>query len=374
MTVIRVGAAPEPFEATGLYFDGDTAVGDLAQLSVDEAARALVIARIGFAPLHWPLDDLRLLPDLGGKDLSILRLRDDPVARLILNDDLLLERLPDVRRAAPVTRRGRLVAWAVAAVASVALIISVLVPTMADQLAVYIPPEGERALGETTLNQIRSALDDTGMGQPVAFCEDPDGVAALVRMQAHLAPGLPEGQQVSVHVLDHPMVNAFALPGGYIVFFRGMIKAAETPEEVAAVFAHEIGHVISRDPTRHALRSAGSIGVLGLLFGDFAGGAMVLFLTEQLIQATYSREAEAGADDFARALLLETGIDPAALGRFFDLLRAKYGERDGFFAHFASHPALSDRILAANVDLPAGFEAVPVLNNDEWQALRNICQ
>lgn len=373
MTVIRVGAAPDPFEAKGLYFDGDTAVGDLAQVTVDEAARTLVIGRVGFPPIAWPLDDLRLLPDLGGRDLVILRLKSDPVARLILNDGLLLERLPDVRRPAPVARRGRLLGWAVAAVASVALIITVLVPTMADQLAEYIPPEGERALGETTLDQIRVALDETGFGQPVPFCDAPEGKAALDAMEVRLRAGLDKDLALSVAVLDHDMINAFALPGGYVVFFRGLIEAAESPEEVAAVFAHEIGHVVSRDPTRHALRSAGSIGVLGLLFGDFAGGALVLFLAEQLIQAEYSRGAEAEADAFAREVMLKTGIDPAAMGAFFERLRARYGDSEGFFKHLAGHPALSERILASEVDLPAGFKARPVLRDKDWTALRGIC-
>lgn len=303
----------------------------------------------------------------------ILRLAADPVARLILNDALLLERLPDVRRPAPVARRGRLLAWAVAAVASVALIITVLVPVMADQLAEYVPPEGERALGETTLEQIRVALDETGFGQPVPFCTAPEGQAALKAMEARLREGLSGDVTLSVAVLDHEMMNAFALPGGYVVLFRGLIDAAETPEEVAAVFAHEIGHVVSRDPTRHALRSAGSIGVLGLLFGDFAGGALVLFLAEQLIQAEYSRGAEAEADVFAREVMLKAGIDPAAMGVFFERLRARYGDKEGFFRHLASHPALSERILASEVDLPAGFNARPVLSNEDWTALRAIC-
>lgn len=373
MTVIRIGTAPEPFTATGLYFDGDTAVGALAQLSVDESAGMLEIAAPAQAPLRWPLDDLRLLPDQAGEDLVVLHRRDDPVARLVLDDPLLLQRLPDVRRPAPLVRRGRLIGWALAALASVALIILVLVPKMADQLANYIPPAGERALGAATLGQIRSALDETGLGEPVGICDTPAGRAALETLQARLAPGLPEGQKISVHVLDHEMINAFVLPGGYVVFFRGLLQAAETPEEVAAVFAHELGHVVSRDPTRHALRSAGSIGVLGLLFGDFAGGALVLFLAERLIDASYSREAEAAADAFARRLMLDNDLDPAALGHFFARLKKAFGEEEGLMAHFTSHPALSDRILAAEARLPPGFTPRPALTDRQWRALQTIC-
>jgi predicted Zn-dependent protease len=271
-----------------------------------------------------------------------------------------------------VARRGPLIGWAFAAVASVALIIFVLVPTMANQLARFIPPEGERALGEVTLNQIRSALDQTGLN-PVPVCDNPEGLAALAKMESRLQDALPEMQTLTVSVLDHEMINAFALPGNYIVFFRGLIEKAQTPEEVAAVFAHEIGHVVSRDPTRHALRSAGSLGVLGLIFGDFAGGAVVLLLAERLIEAQYSQDAESQADAFAHAVLLDARIAPSALATMFDRFRTLGGDAGSFVAHFLSHPSLGDRIQAARDATPTGFEAVPVLSAQEWRALQNIC-
>ena len=100
------------------------------------------------------------------------------------------------------------------------------------------------------------------------------------------------GLPLTVIVLDDPMVNAFAAPGGQIVFFRGMIESAESPDELAAVMAHEVGHVVARDPTRLALRSVGSVGLLGLLLGDFAGGGLIVVLADQLLDSSYSREAE----------------------------------------------------------------------------------
>jgi beta-barrel assembly-enhancing protease len=70
-------------------------------------------------------------------------------------------------------------------VASVALIIFVLVPTMANQLAAILPPEGEKALGDATLDQIRSALAQTGLdGLPT--CDAAAGRAALDRLTARI--------------------------------------------------------------------------------------------------------------------------------------------------------------------------------------------
>ncbi|MBN7783757.1 M48 family metallopeptidase [Ponticoccus gilvus] len=365
-TVIHVGAPPEPrFEA--LYLDGESAAPERVTLTVDRARGTLTGRGI-----DWPLAEIREVRDQAGADLMVLRLAGDPVRRLILRDFGLRPFLPGRLRAAPVTRRGRLMGWAVAALASVALILGVLVPTMADQLAGYIPPEGERALGEVTLTQIREAMDETGLA-PVRFCTDPNGRAALRQIEERLTAGAALPVPLSVHVLDHEMINAFALPGGHIVFFRGLIEAAETPEELASVFAHEIGHVVSRDPTRHALRSAGSIGVLGLLFGDFAGGTVVLFLTERLIEARYSQDAEAAADSYAHAMLEAAGIAPAALGDMFEHLLREAGDTQGVMAHFLSHPRLGDRIARARAATPDGFQARPLLDDEGWAALKSVC-
>jgi beta-barrel assembly-enhancing protease len=350
----------------GAYFDGDRPVPQPATLTVEGAA--LVIARDGGEALRWPLAEVRQLPDTPARGDRVLRRIGDPLARLVMADDPLLKALPQRHRRSPPKGRGRLAGWALAAVAAVALQIGVLVPLLADNLAGFIPPEGERALGAATFEQIRRALDETGMA-PLRLCEALEGRAVLDRLAARLAPG---AQGITVSVLDHEMVNAFALPGGFIVLFRGLLDAAEDPDEVAAVLAHEIGHVVSRDPTRHALRSAGSIGVLGLLFGDFAGGAAVLFLAERLISAQYSQAAEAAADSHAHRVLEAAGITPAALAAMFETMRALSGDAEGVAAHFLGHPTLGARIEAAR-DAATGKGYAPSMPPSDWAALQGIC-
>jgi predicted Zn-dependent protease len=352
------------------FFDGDSP--EPQEVSLHIADGMLQIGLDHGPTLRWPVEDIRQLPDLAGNAGVVLRLTTDPVARLYLTDHAVLSHLPHLTRRAPPKGRGRLAAWALAAVAAVAVQIGFLIPLLADNLAGFIPPEGERALGEATFGQIREALDDTGLN-PLPICEQPDGTAAIDRLVTRLGGARDFDRDVTVFVLDHPMVNAFALPGGFVVLFRGLIDAADGPDEVAAVLAHEIGHVISSDPTRHALRSAGSIGILGLLFGDFAGGAAVLLLTERLISAQYSQAAEKGADDFAHALLAQAGISPGALGDMFASMKAEYGDAEGVVAHFLSHPSLDERIQAsrAEVDQDASYQAS--MTPQDWAALQNIC-
>ncbi len=353
------------------FFDGVIPVPVRAEVWVDNQQSALII-RTEETDTSWPLRDIRKLQDQADKVRLVLRLRDDPLRRLILPDHQLSPNLPHPNRRAPVTQRGKLLTWAAAAVASVALIVFILVPVMANQLAEFIPPEGEHALGEVTLEQIRDVLGNNS-ATGVRFCEGAGGRAALTTMQNRLVDTLETPPDLTVYVLDHSMVNAFALPGGHIVLFRGLIDKAESPEEVAAVFAHEIGHVVSRDPTRHALRSAGSIGVLGLLFGDFAGGAVMLLLAEQLIEAQYAQGAEAQADIFAHDMLQKAGISPDALAVMFERFRSLGGDVSGIEEHFMSHPALGDRIDQAREAVPDGFVPRPVLSTSQWSALQSIC-
>lgn len=357
--------------APAQYFDGDVPVPRDVELQI--TADFLILTMPDGNQLRWPLGEIRLVLDRAVRRDSVLRWVGDPLARLSLTDAALLRQMPHLYQSAPPKGRARLAAWAVAAVAAVALQIGILVPLLADSLAGYIPPAGERALGEATYGQIRKALDETGLNNPVAVCENRAGQAALGRLVEKLIGERDLRQQVTVSVLDHDMVNAFALPGGFVVLFRGLIEAANEPDEVAAVLGHEIGHVISRDPTRHALRSAGSIGVLGLLFGDFAGGAAVLFLTERLISARYSQGAEAGADVFAHRMLADAGITPAALGAMFENMRRKHGDSDGVASHFLSHPQLGERIKAAQEAVDPTGDYAPSLSAQDWDALQGIC-
>lgn len=354
------------------YFDGDSPTPRRVTLTVDRNAGVLEIG-IRDQVIHWPLKDIREVEDVAGRVGTMLRLRTDPLARLQLVNKELMAEFPNLNQSAPPKGRGRLALWAVAAVVAVAVQITVLVPLLANQLAEFIPPEGERALGEATFGQIREAFGDQRGMIPLDTCDNPQGLAVLKTMATRLTEGEDLAHPIDVYVLDHEMVNAFALPGGYVVFFRGLIDAADGPDEVAAVLAHEIGHVVSRDPTRHALRSAGSIGILGLLLGDFAGGTVVLFLAERLVSAQYSQATEANADTYAHGALERANVSPAALGNMFERMREKYGDTEGVHAHFISHPTLSDRIEKARAANRENADYAPIVSDAEWEKLQNVC-
>ena len=86
------------------------------------------------------------------------------------------------------------------------------------------------------------------------FCNGPGGQAALDALVRKIDQGKPA---VRVHVANIGMVNAVALPGGNIVLFRGLLQEAKSPDEIAGVLGHEIGHVRKRHVVRALMRQAG---------------------------------------------------------------------------------------------------------------------
>ncbi len=338
---------------------GPDAVLELKQADTDET-------------LRWHAVDLRLVPDQARDDDFIFANGDDNPARLIIRDyDALKEiftAIPHVRAVRGHSSFPRLMAMMGGAMIAFAAILFGLIPFMADRGAEMIPPTAEAQMGASVFEQIYPAMG-------AYECTDPAGQAALDRMEARLTRDLDLPYPITARVVTEPSINATALPGGHVTFHLGLIEVAESPEEVAAVFAHEIGHVAHPDGTRAVLRSMGSFGVIGLVYGDFLGASAMAAVSQQLLNSSYSRAAEERADAYAQDLLVASGISPAALTVFFERLQNSGDVAElGIFQHFSTHPELADRIAASAAAVGPAVAGPPILTAEEWAALQNICQ
>lgn len=370
---------------SGRYFDGQTAGRRDVRAMLSEDGRALLILGGGLsAPLEWPLEQLRALEGRARKRRLTLGLHDaqatgdvlplDP-ARLVLSDPEMIAALR--ARCANLTRRdlrqgvwGRLARRGALAAAAVGIMLFLILPRMADTLAGLIPVEREIAFGRAVVAQIEQALGAVNMGD--LACDAPEGTAALAQMVQRLSQGADLRYRLEVKVLDHAMVNAFAAPGGQIIIMRGLLDDAVSADAVAAVLAHEIGHVESRDATRHALRAAGSAGMLSMVMGDVTGGAAAVFLGEMVLSASYTRKAEGAADIFALRLLNDAGVSSAGMAAFFTAL-AEGDDRGGLPDYLSSHPVSAERAEAAQSNASRQSGTEPVIPDDAWQDLRRIC-
>jgi len=157
----------------------------------------------------------------------------------------------------------------------------------------------------------------------------------------------------SFKVVDDPeTVNAFALPGGYVYVYRGLILRAENESELAGVIAHEIGHVVARHGAKLMTKKLGVAAIVQLVAGndpdlwrklaaDFVGiGGSVGILK-------YSRDHEYEADAHAVEETYAAGIDPNGMATFFEkLLEMEQREPTKVEQWLSTHPLTRDRIAA----------------------------
>lgn len=200
-----------------------------------------------------------------------------------------------------------------------------------------VPASVDAKLGEL-------ALDNMDLGGPLL--DDPVLRKAVATIVARLsAAQRDKAFHYQVRIVDAPTVNAFALPGGFIVVYTGLLRTARGPEMLAGVLAHEMAHVSERHGLRRIAQSVGVIAAIQLLFGDLSGLAAVAVeaLREGAINS-YSRDQEREADAVGVETLALAHVDPRALAQFFALLDQTSRGSLGAVAWLGTHPELPERI------------------------------
>ena len=201
------------------------------------------------------------------------------------------------------------------------------------------------------------------------FCHTPAGDAALKKLVASLDDN-PDDLRVEVAKID--MLNAIALPGGNVILFDGLIKQARTPDEVAGVLAHEIGHVREKHVMQALLRQMGLAVVLGGIDGN--SGALV----NNVLAMSYSRNSEAEADAHSMKVLSNANISPVGTASFFDRLSQLDGSAGvkqdaAITGYLSSHPLSASRKAAFEKSIVKGKNYKPALTSAEWTELKTMC-
>ena len=202
-------------------------------------------------------------------------------------------------------------------------------------------------------------------------CKNQEGWFAYIRLVRTLQQAAGLNDSVDSVVLSTPVPNAFALPGGKIYLFSGLLDKAQNPDEIAGVLAHELGHLKHRDNMRVLIYNGGTSFLIGLLFGDVTASSSLIFASRSLVTASYSREAEQNADSFAIDLMHALGRPAKPMGELLFRITGKQGDSE--LTILASHPMTEDRLTRmSEADRPP--TGPPLLAPDEWTALQAICR
>jgi predicted Zn-dependent protease len=359
----------------GHYLDGRTAARQ--QVVIRLMRQGLQVSMENGVSFFWRYRDLRQTQGFyAGEQVRLEKGQEIPEV-LLISDAAFLT---DIRRLAPEltghfhnpARRGTraaltLLAALGAAAASAALYLWGI-PATASVVASRVPVSWEERLGQVVVEQL---------APPGKRCADPARARMLEEITATLTAPLPNTPYTfRVIVVNNPIVNALAAPGGYILVFRGLLERTRSPEELAGVLAHEFQHVLKRHATRALLQNVSSGLLVAALMGD-ASGIMAFGLegARTLGALRYSRQNEEEADAEGMRLLIQAGIDPAGMIAFFEVLQR--GDRRGaaLFQYLSTHPQTQERVKRLKL-LAAQSQVKPVnlLPNYDWRDIRKICQ
>ncbi|MGA7074151.1 M48 family metallopeptidase [Bradyrhizobium sp.] len=356
--------APQP-DGNSVFYDGTSSRRHQVQLALSDQ---IEIIENGITLATWPFADIRRAE--GAADILRLSCVTAPaLARLEVRDAALAAALSFRCAHLNDNAAGRhsvaaIVGWSLAATVSIVAVIWFALPLVADRLAPLVPSTLERRIGDAAEGQIRIMFGGK-------TCSNPAGRAAFFKLMKELSTAAGIDTPIRADVLNTPVPNAFALPGGKVYLFSGLLAKAENPDEIAGVLAHELGHVRHRDNTRNMIYSGGTSFLIGLLFGDVTGSGALIFASRSLVTASYSRDAEQKADDFSISVMHRLGRPTKAMGEL--IFRITGNQADTALSILSNHPLTEDRLKhLRDEDRPAN--GPPLLTDNEWAALKAVCK
>ena len=352
----------------GSYTDGISAVRHRVRITVT-MMRLHIADETGRTLDEWSFSGLRLAEEIynSSQPVRLFHLEKGD-ARLFLSSQEILDRLaglaPGLRPRRSLKRRMLIQAGiGLAALGILAVVVLAALPYAADSLARFVPRRWENSIGSGFMAALEKRFPPcTGLG----------GQTALASLARRIAGNQDTLTRVRIRVLRSRIPNAFALPGGYIGIFEGLIRFTESPEELAGVLAHEMAHAENRHPMKSILRQSGYRLIFSAMTGDTSMlGSSAAKLTETLLNLSFTREAERKSDRISIDMLNRAGIRSYGLPRFLNRLRKADSGKTSRGGYFSTHPAPEERAKAMRRWVRDGNAA---MTEGEWEAVRQMCR
>ena len=180
----------------------------------------------------------------------------------------------------------------------------------------------------------RQVQDEYGTYDDEALVEYVDGIGQSLAAQSQR-----QNLAYTFRVLDSPVINAFALPGGYIYVTRGILVHLGSEDALAGVVGHEVAHVVARHSAKQMSRATvtSPLGKIPLVGG-------IISAPFDLMLLRYGRGQESQSDQLGVEYVTRLGYDAAQMSGFFDLLqRMDQGDGERVPTFLSTHPDPGDR-------------------------------
>jgi Zn-dependent protease with chaperone function len=204
------------------------------------------------------------------------------------------------------------------------------IPWLGERVAVRFSKEKEISLGD---QMYRSIISNAKVNQHKT------SVLNKFYEELHYDINYP----VRITVIQSDEVNAFAIPGGHIVVYDGILEGMKTPGQLAALLGHEASHIRLRHSLRNIFRSmARKMFLLIILGGDAGIAGYVADRADDLKGLQYSRELETEADNSGISLMRNSGLNPAGMLQLMELLEKEAAGKETS-ALLSTHPVFQIR-------------------------------
>lgn len=203
---------------------------------------------------------------------------------------------------------------------------------------ILISTSQEVSIGKEFASEVDSTNPVSGDSVIIAYVDEVGQKIARISDRADLT--------YHFSVIDTPVVNAFACPGGFIYVYTGLLKTMDNEAQLAGVLAHEISHVVARHGVKRLQQILGLQVLLSIALGESSE------LTQQavgtgigvLLQG-YSRDNEFDADEYGTLYMQKGGYNPEGMVQLLEKLQEMSKHDPGFFEKImATHPPTKDRI------------------------------
>ena len=221
-------------------------------------------------------------------------------------------------------------------------------PEMGDSDRSQLSPSDANFLGQQVIREIQNIGDMANDYDTLAYLDE---VGANLVSYSRLA-----GDSFKFYIVKDKQINAFALPGGYICVYNGLIYTTQSEAELVSVLSHEIGHVVQHHIFRNIAVYSRSqwLSIAGLLAGGLLAvvnpaAAMLAITGGQGIaiqnMLSFSRDFEREADRVGQVNMNDAGFDANAMPSFFKRLQATNKFNDnGAYAFLRTHPVTAERV------------------------------
>lgn len=342
------------------YLDGVTSAEHLADLEVGHGGlRIHYVGRDGsLLEVYWTAESLQPTSLVTGRPVYLKRSG-------TVGDSIRFETAEEFARIAAAYPRvnlyagrrsadqftdgrqtGRIITVVALAFAAALLVAYLVVESFGQLVTLVLPKSWDEQAGKA----LYQSLEQNQLKE--------DTAASKVAQRFFEATGFTSDYPIHIHVDRSEDVNAFALPGGQIIVNQGLIDRVKTPDELAGVLAHELGHVEKRHTFQQLARTGVVYVLVSALVGDVSGiVAVVVSSGKEIFGLTYNRRMEEEADAFAVEQMLGRHLDPKGIVRFFKVLEReekKHGY-DGIPDILRTHPATPERIADIQNSIPERY-------------------